>query len=183
MNSLHLSKYTISIVVIYLFISIYFFFFTKRASSLFVFSGKDFLLLPPILLCALVSLFLVNKLLRFGDVSFNRKSLSQVLLIIFYYGLLIALPEELIFRGFVQQNLHSYLGGGMAIILSAAIFGFAHVFNGARSLEGKDWNWKLVAMSFVAGLFLGFAYFLTGSLIVPIVLHILLGLVMKIFIK
>ncbi|MFZ2150194.1 MAG: CPBP family intramembrane glutamic endopeptidase [Minisyncoccia bacterium] len=177
------SKYIISVVLIYLFVSIYLFFFTTLPGAAFVFQAKDFLLFLPLSVCAFISLFIANKLVRFGNISFNKKSLFQALLIIFCYGLFIALPEELIFRGLIQNNLQAVLSPSSAIILSSLIFGAVHLLNGARSLHLKDWNWKLVVMSFVAGLFLGLAYFLTGSLTVPIILHILFGLVMKIFIK
>jgi len=97
---------------------------------------------------------------------------------------LIALPEEIIFRGFIQRYLQSNISNiSVVIFLSSIIFGLAHIPNGARGFLPKQWNWKLVVMSFVAGFYLGFAYFLTGSLVVPIILHALFAVVAKMFIQ
>jgi membrane protease YdiL (CAAX protease family) len=97
---------------------------------------------------------------------------------------LIALPEEILFRGIVAKNIQQYFSNiYITIILSALIFGMAHLLNGAKSFWPKNWNWKLTAMTFVAGIFLCLIYLMTNSLTIPIILHSLLILINKIFIK
>jgi len=138
----------------------------------------------PIAVCTAGSLFLANKLLKFGELRVNKKNLLQFSLIFFCAFVLIAVPEEIIFRGFVQKYLQSViLNPSLSIIFSALVFGAAHLLNGALGFWPGKWNWKLAGMSFIAGLYLGLAYFLTDSLVPPIILHTLILVVVKIFVK
>lgn len=82
--------------------------------------------------------------------------------------------EELIFRGYQLRNLAEGLnqpaiGPGLAIayswIVSSALFGLLHVFN-------PDSSWVSTLNLAFAGLWLGLGYVLTGSLAIPIGLHI-----------
>lgn len=179
-----LSKYQISIVTFYVFICLYFFFFTSDPFSYFNNSKNDLMLFIPIAMYALGSLFIVNVFLQFGNIGINKKSFYQILFFVFFYGVFIVLPEEIIFRGFVQKNIQSVISNAsLAINLSAIIFGAAHLLNGAQSLRPREWNWKLMTLSFVAGLFLGIAYTVTSSLIIPMMLHTLFGVIIFLFIK
>jgi membrane protease YdiL (CAAX protease family) len=129
-------------------------------------------------------LFSVNYFLKFGVVGLHQRNLSKLPLILLYASVLIALPEEILFRGIIQTGLSALsINGTVLIILSSAIFGFAHILNGAKGFSVTKWNWKLVIMTFVAGLFLGYAFYSTGSLIVPIMLHTLFVVIMKVCVK
>lgn len=73
------------------------------------------------------------------------------------------LSEELLFRGGVMNGLQRKFpqqGVAVAIGLSAAIFSIIHM------------NPAQMVIAFVLGILLGFAYWWTGSLIAPILIHV-----------
>lgn len=98
------------------------------------------------------------------------------------YAIIIALPEEIIFRGIVQGYLQSKAGALTAILLSALIFGLAHLPNGAKGWKLQEWNWRLMFLACLGGLPLGLIFLLTNSLLIPTILHGLFSVVIKIFI-
>ena len=67
--------------------------------------------------------------------------------------LFIAIPEELFFRGWLQNLLERRMGRAAALLLTAVLFGLAH-WN-KRTL---NFNWRYVAMAAIAGLFYGRAW-------------------------
>lgn len=184
MNPIRTSKYHIFIVSLYLLLYVYFFLFTESPQSLFAFSLRDVIVLLPLIIVAIIVFFVANYFLKFGVIGVHRKNLSSIPLLIVYASVLIALPEEILFRGFIQTYFHSLFSSSfIVIVLSSVLFGFAHILNGAKGFSPKQWNWKLVFMTFLAGLFLGFCFYSTGSLVVPVIFHTVLILVMKVFIK
>jgi membrane protease YdiL (CAAX protease family) len=75
--------------------------------------------------------------------------------------------EEVVFRGFLITYFlafGTFFGLLAAVILSSILFGFAHIYQG----------WKGVLVTGVLGAILASVYVSTGSLIVPIVCHILI---------
>jgi membrane protease YdiL (CAAX protease family) len=76
--------------------------------------------------------------------------------------------EETVFRGWLLAILHSRVGlGGTALVLTAAaIFGLAHTYQGITG----------VVLTAIAGILFCVLYVVTGSLLVPIVLHSLVDL-------
>ncbi len=66
--------------------------------------------------------------------------------------LLVALPEELFFRGILMNLLEPRLGRRGALLLSAALFGLSH-FN-----KRAVFNWRYVILAFLAGIFYGRAW-------------------------
>jgi membrane protease YdiL (CAAX protease family) len=84
-------------------------------------------------------------------------------------GITAGVCEEVLFRGFVLHYLHSYpwqLNLTLALLLSAIIFGAQHLYQGAKG----------VASTTVAGVFFGLLFLLSGSLLLPILLHALMDL-------
>ena len=67
--------------------------------------------------------------------------------------LFIAIPEELFFRGWLQNLLERRMGRTRALLLTAVVFGLAH-WN-KRTLT---FNWRYVVMAAIAGLFYGRAW-------------------------
>ncbi len=65
----------------------------------------------------------------------------------------IAVPEELFFRGWLQNLLESHLGRGRALWITAALFGLSH-FN----KRAVHFNWRYVLMAAIAGIFYGRAW-------------------------
>ncbi len=65
----------------------------------------------------------------------------------------IAVPEELFFRGWLQNLLERRIGRHGALFLTAALFGLAH-FNKRTT----SFNWRYVLLAAVAGVFYGRAW-------------------------
>ncbi len=66
---------------------------------------------------------------------------------------LIAVPEELFFRGWLQNLLERRIGRYPALFLTAALFGLAH-FN----KRAVHFNWRYVLLAALAGIFYGRAW-------------------------
>jgi membrane protease YdiL (CAAX protease family) len=65
----------------------------------------------------------------------------------------IAVPEELFFRGWLQNLLEERIGRGRALALTAILFGLAH-FN----KRAVHFNWRYVLLAAIAGIFYGRAW-------------------------
>jgi membrane protease YdiL (CAAX protease family) len=65
----------------------------------------------------------------------------------------IAVPEELFFRGWMQNLLERRLGRTPALLLTAALFGLSH-FN----KRAEHFNWQYVLLAALAGTFYGRAW-------------------------
>lgn len=64
----------------------------------------------------------------------------------------VALPEELFFRGLLQNLLETRIPRRQALVLAAAIFGLSHYIHGAV------FNWRYVILAAIAGFFYGRAW-------------------------
>jgi hypothetical protein len=71
------------------------------------------------------------------------------LLVTFFF---VAVPEELFFRGLLQNMLTARMGTLKALLLASAIFGLSH-FN-----KPLPFNWRYVVLATIAGLFYGRAW-------------------------
>jgi hypothetical protein len=65
----------------------------------------------------------------------------------------IAVPEELFFRGWMQNLLERRLGRTAALLVTAVVFGLAH-FNKRTA----HFNWRYVVLAALAGIFYGRAW-------------------------
>jgi len=65
----------------------------------------------------------------------------------------IAVPEELFFRGWLQNLLERKVGRGWALALTAVVFGLSH-FN----KRAVHFNWRYVVLAAMAGVFYGRAW-------------------------
>ncbi len=65
----------------------------------------------------------------------------------------VALPEEIFFRGWVQNLLERRIGRRWALVITAVLFGLSH-FNKRRGI----FNWQYVIMAAIAGIFYGRAW-------------------------
>jgi membrane protease YdiL (CAAX protease family) len=66
---------------------------------------------------------------------------------------LIAIPEEIFFRGWMQNLLERRVGKTGALLLTSVIFGLAH-FN----KRSATFNWRYVLLAAIAGIFYGRAW-------------------------
>jgi len=76
-----------------------------------------------------------------------------------------AVSEELIFRGILFRWIEEFGGSWMALLLTSAFFGAAHLAN-----PNASWI-AAVGIAFEAGVMLGAAYMLTRSLWLPMGIH------------
>ena len=123
--------------------------------------------------CVFFAIF-IWRFKKFSDFKFSTVFKAAL------YGLIFAFPEETIFRGIIQGFFQAqYSNPAIAILLSSLVFGIAHLPNGAKSFNSRDWNWKFAAVAFLAGLPLGLMFALTQSLLLSILLHILFTMYIK----
>ncbi len=83
----------------------------------------------------------------------------------FGYFAIVAVGEEIMFRGVLFRWIDEKWGFWWAIGVSALIFGGVHIMNPGGTL------WSSVAIAIEAGLLLGAAYKWSGTLWVPIGIH------------
>lgn len=76
-----------------------------------------------------------------------------------------AVTEELLFRGILFRIVEQWAGTWTALVLTAALFGLAHLFNPHATV------WGALAIAIEAGAMLAAAYAATRTLWVPIGLH------------
>ena len=87
-------------------------------------------------------------------ISFYRRlpsvgSVAAALLVTFFF---VAIPEELFFRGLLQNMLEARYGANRALVVASVIFGLSH-FN-----KPRPFNWRYVVMATIAGIFYGLAW-------------------------
>ena len=71
----------------------------------------------------------------------------------FFTYLLIALPEEIFFRGWMQNLFERRMGRTASLIVTAILFGLSH-FN----KRAVHFNWRYVLLASIAGIFYGRAW-------------------------
>jgi membrane protease YdiL (CAAX protease family) len=93
--------------------------------------------------------------LGLGFLHFHRgwpqplRALSAFVFTFFF----IAIPEELFFRGWLQNLLERRIGRTAALALTAVLFGLAH-----WNKRTASFNWRYVLMAAIAGVFYGRAW-------------------------
>jgi uncharacterized protein len=80
-------------------------------------------------------------------------AVSHVLLGWIFTFFFIAVPEELFFRGWLQNLLERRLGRRLALLTTAVLFGLSH-FN----KRAVHFNWRYVVLAMLAGIFYGRAW-------------------------
>jgi membrane protease YdiL (CAAX protease family) len=92
--------------------------------------------------------------------------------------LFIGIPEELLFRGLLQNFLDQWWGKGLRSLAAASVvFGAAHLNNG----EAPNVRYALLAS--LAGVFYGFVFRRSGSLLTSAMLHALVDAVWRAFFR
>ena len=107
---------------------------------------------------AVAAIFGIYRIVGAGDAS----SLVAALIA---SALFPAVSEELVFRGILFRWLEEWAGSWVALLLTSALFGAAHLMNPHASPIAA------VGIALEAGVMLGAAYMLTRSLWLPMGLH------------
>ena len=90
---------------------------------------------------------------------------------------LIALPEELFFRGILQNLLETRLGRTAALISASVLFGLSH-FN-----HDSAFNWRYVLLATIAGLFYGRAWRAKRQIFSSVLTHALVDVVWSLWFR
>ena len=118
----------------------------------FIARGRDFLAgVREFALYAPIAIAL-GLALGFIHPNFHARSIAEIAgayLITFFF---VAIPEELFFRGLLQNLLEGRVGRMRSLLLTACIFGLSH-FN-----KPLPFNWRYVLMAAIAGVFYGRAW-------------------------
>jgi len=102
-----------------------------------------------------------------GFIHFNPRVPSALSVVgsILITLILVALPEEMLFRGILQNLLETRCGKGTALLGASLFFGLAH-FN-----KGAIFNWRYVLLASIAGVFYGRAWRAHRQLLASIITH------------
>ena len=98
---------------------------------------------------------------RIDSIHWNGKYLIQNL----FMFLVVAVGEEVLFRGIVFRMIDDRWGTAVGLVASALIFGFVHITNSNATV------WSSLAIAIEAGLLLAAAYKWSGTLWLPIGIH------------
>ena len=102
-----------------------------------------------------------------------RKALSAVLVTF----LVIAIPEELFFRGILQSLLETRWGPRSALMVSSVLFGLSHF------RHGSAFNWRYVLLASIAGIFYGRAWRAHRQIFAAIVTHTMVDVVWSLWFR
>jgi membrane protease YdiL (CAAX protease family) len=103
--------------------------------------------------------------LRFIHFHPHMPSAGEATAEIFVTFLLIAIPEEMFFRGILQNLLETRVGQIRALVATAGLFGLSH-FN-----KGALFNWRYVLLAMIAGIFYGRAWRAKRQLLASTITH------------
>ena len=117
---------------------------------------------------------LLTHFIRFSPRVHSLWHIVAAVLITF---LLTAAPEEIFFRGILQNLLEPIAGKGGALATSSLLFGLAHFHKGAM------FNWRYVIMAAVAGVFYGRAWRAKRQLLASCVTHTTVDVVWSLFFR
>jgi uncharacterized protein len=123
-------------------------------------AASGFFLAVVILGLGTITLFLSGHL-QWIDISFNGNDLF----ISFGMIVILAICEELVFRGYILNNLLTSVDKWVALVLSSGLFTLAHSFNTSANILS-------VSGLFLAGILLGLNYIYTRNLWYAILFHI-----------
>ena len=91
--------------------------------------------------------------------------------------LLVAIPEEVFFRGILQNLLETRLGQRAALIDTAMMFGLAH-FN-----KGAAFNWRYILLATIAGIFYGRAWRAQRQILASTITHTAVDVVWSVWFR
>ena len=158
-------RWTISIfLVIFLYI-ILFKIYERRKISEFAFrpAGRENImgfLLGGLLVGSIILILLIS-----GSISFTVLNPVTIIFKPLILFILLALMEEIIFRGIIYRITEQSLGTWIALIISAILFGIVHITN-----DHADFPGILSAAS--GGIMLGVMYTIKGRLWLPLSIHV-----------
>ena len=119
---------------------------------------REFAFYAPIVL----TLGFLLKFIHWHGWTARLQDFPAALIFTFFF---VALPEELFFRGLVQNLLERHLGKLRALALASVLFGISH-FN-----KSALFNWRYVLLAAIAGVFYGRAWRAERRLVASSITH------------
>ena len=101
-------------------------------------------------------------------VAFNESPNIMPFFLLFFVG---AFNEELVFRGFIFQDLERVLGTKISILISSFLFGFVHMINHVPNVTPESQMVFCTFLSLEAGLPFVMAFILTRSIWFAVGIH------------
>ena len=137
-------------------------------------NAGEYLLLVPVLAVPIVNVLIYyagNTGAQANEVSAEawHAMLNYILYIINL--MYMAFGEEIFFRGFLLSRISGKFGAWTGIILSAAVFGMMHIINIFAGASVKYIIMQSVYAA-AAGFMFGSVKFFTGSILLPVIIHI-----------
>lgn len=108
--------------------------------------------------------FIIKSLGAISISALENLNITHSVFILFVTMLFAAIWEEVAFRGCILQMLSESVGIHPSCIVVASCFGLLHCFSPLSSPQ-------IVISTFMSGILLGYAYFYTGNLYLPIGIH------------
>ncbi len=122
-----------------------------------------------------VPLGLAIDFINYQSRTFDALSFLESFLVILLF---IGIPEELLFRGLLQNFLEQWWGkGARALVAASLLFGAAHLDNDAPP------NFSYALLASIAGIFYGLTFRRAGNLFAPAILHALVDAVWRAFFR
>ena len=158
-------RWTISIfLLIFLYVFIFRIYERRRITELAIqFAGKENIvgfISGGLLVGSIIVVFMIT-----GSISFTILNPISVIFKPLILLILLALMEEIIFRGIIYRITEQSLGTWLALIISALLFGIGHIMNSHVDLLG-------IFSVALAGVFLGVLYTMRSRLWLPFALHV-----------
>lgn len=116
-----------------------------------------------------IALGLALHFLRFHPWMPSPAAFAAPWLITFFF---VAIPEELFFRGLLQNLLEKRIGRRAALAVASAIFGLSHFNKGM-----PPFNWRYVLLATIAGIFYGRAWLDRRRLFCSAITHTMIDVV------
>jgi membrane protease YdiL (CAAX protease family) len=107
----------------------------------------------------------LGTVLRFTHFHARWPTAASVGLAVVATFLFVAIPEELFFRGIVQNLLETRIGRVGALIVAAVLFGLSHYH------RGGSFDWRYILLAAIAGIFYGRAWRARHQLLAAIITH------------
>jgi len=107
----------------------------------------------------------------------RHHSVGDVVLTLVVVFFLTAIPEEIFFRGVLQNLLEGRKGERYALLITAVLFGLSHFHKGA------PFNWRYVILAAIAGIFYGRAWRARRQLMASATTHTLVDVVWGLWFK
>ncbi|HUO61133.1 MAG TPA: CPBP family intramembrane glutamic endopeptidase [Candidatus Acidoferrales bacterium] len=104
-------------------------------------------------------------------------SVTQIAAGILVTFLLTAVPEEVFFRGILQNLLEPHMGRVRSLALASVLFGLSHFHKGA------PFNWRYVVLATIAGIFYGRAWREKRQLLASSTTHTMVDVVWYLWFK